>query len=35
VLGIILGWIPLLGIIYLCCQKSKTSVDLQKPVIAE
>lgn len=35
VLGIILGWIPLLGIIYLCYQKSKTSVDLQKPVIAE
>lgn len=35
VLGILLGWIPLLGIIYLCCQKSKTPVDLQKPAVAE
>ena len=34
VLGILLGWIPLLGIIYLCCQKSKTPVDLQKPAVA-
>lgn len=35
VLGIVLGWIPLLGIIYLCCLKSHASQDVQKSVVAD
>lgn len=35
VLGFLLGWIPLLGVIYLCCQKSTSAVDLQKQVITD
>lgn len=32
VLGIVLGWIPLLVMIYLCCQKSKAPVEAQTRV---
>ncbi|RJT47510.1 DUF805 domain-containing protein [Rahnella woolbedingensis] len=33
VLGIVLGWIPLLGMIYLCCQKSRPPEEVQTRIV--